>query len=132
MTTYDSDVSAALLHNALRGNAMFSAVSAFVLLLGGTQLADWIGVPTAIVYLLGVGLLPWAAFAWWASRSLARWAAMAVIAGDIAWVVGAIIVVLGMSDEMTPQGVWGLVVVSVAVAAFGIVQTIGLRRLDDA
>ena len=129
MTTYDSDVSAALLHNALRGNAMFSAVSAFVLLLGGAELAEWIGVPTAIVYLLGVGLLPWAAFAWWTSRTLARWAVIAVIAGDITWVVGAIVVVFGLSDEMTSQGVWGLIVVSVAVAAFGVVQAIGLRRI---
>ncbi len=121
-----------LLQNALRGNAAFSAVSAFVLLLGGSALAEWIGVPTPVVYVLGVGLLPWAGFAWWTAQTLDERAVALVIAGDALWVIAAIVVIALRPGDMTDEGVVGLAVISVAVAAFGVAQTIGLRRLRTA
>ena len=118
-----------LLRIALRANAVFSGVSAGVLIAGGSALAEWLGIPTAIIVLVGLGLVPWAGFAWWTSRTLELTAVRVIIAGDIAWVVGAIVVLIGFGDDMTTAGVWSLALVSIGVADFAIAQSIGLRRL---
>lgn len=123
-------MSSNLLRNALRLNSGFSTISAAVLLIGGASLAQWLGVPTAAVYVVGVGLLPFAGFAWWTSNTLDERATIAIIIGDVAWVVIAAIIIFGIDDAMSVAGAWALALVSIAVADFAIAQTIGLRRLQ--
>ncbi|MGI9666870.1 MAG: hypothetical protein ACR2N2_07210 [Acidimicrobiia bacterium] len=123
-------MSSNLLRNALRLNAGFSAASAAVLIVGGASLATWLGVPTEIVYIVGFGLLPFAALAWWTSRTLDRRSTMAIIVGDVVWVVLAFAVIFGVEDAMSAAGAWALALVSIVVADFAIAQTIGLRRLE--
>lgn len=117
-----------LLRIALRANAGFSAASALVLLVGGTALADWLGIPSPIVYLVGLALLPWTALAWWATMSLDALAVHSIIVGDVLWVVGSVIVVAGWSDQLTAAGIRAVLAVAIVVAGFAATQLIGVRR----
>jgi hypothetical protein len=51
-----------------------------------------------------------------------------VIIADVAWVLGAAVVLIGFPQTMTPAGLWALGLVTFAVADFAAVQAIGLRR----
>jgi len=52
-----------------------------------------------------------------------------VIAADIAWVLGALIVVF-VPRSMSTEGLWALGAVTAAVAVFAMLQMIGLGRSD--
>jgi hypothetical protein len=55
-----------------------------------------------------------------------------VVAADAAWVLAAVVVIVGFPDAMTAAGLWALGIVTLAVADFAIFQMIGLRRSTTA
>ena len=129
-----------LLRRTLWGNAVFSVVSGAVGVIFAKTFADvaahgpvsLMGLDLAIVFeLLGLGVIAFGALcAWVASRkTLPEGWARLIFAGDIAWVVGSVLV-LGLSPSWTTAGIAGIVVVALIVADFVILEYLGLRRLS--
>ena len=81
-----------------------------------------------ILVAVGIGLVPFALFVKAVSRSLDSRLVRLVIAGDVGWVVGAAIVLVGYPDTMTSAGKWTLGLVSVVVADFALFQWFGLKK----
>lgn len=121
-----------LLRWSLRGNAVFSALSAVTLLSLAGPLASFLGFLSAReVFILGVQLGVFAAWLFWqASRpQLSRWQAGLVIALDVLWVIGSAQILLAGPPEVTLGGKWAVGMVADVVGIFAILQFIGLRRL---
>ena len=120
-----------LLASAVSYNVIFSAVSGIVLLVAAPSLSGPIGVAGWILAALGVGLVAFAVALVWllaAPRRLASWARLVLVA-DVAWVLGAVVLVAGFPGVLTRARQFGLGAVSVVVATIAVGQTVGLRRL---
>ncbi len=120
-----------MLRMALRVNAGNSALCGIALLAGATTFADWLGTGhPGWIRLVGLGLLPFAAWVAWISIGDAarlRRETPAVIGGDIAWVVASVVtLVLGWYDG---AGIALVIAMAVVVEAFATAQFIGWRRL---
>lgn len=122
-----------LLRNALRGNAIFCALSGLVVLLAAQALAPFTGIDNPAVFVvLGIILLPYAAFLFWVSaqETINRTFGRTAVILDVAWVIGSIIILAGNFLPLTVAGKWTIALLADAVAIFAIVQAIGLRRLE--
>ena len=116
---------------ALRGNALFSAISGIALAIGAFWLGPRLGVqPSWILAIVGLGLIPFAVDLFFnSSRTVVdiRRAKLA-IAGDAAWIVGSIAVLLIDPTGLTTAGTIAVIAVAVLVADFAVAQTLGVRR----
>ena len=118
-----------LLKGALSANAAFSTLSGATSLLYADTLGEFLGgVPGAELAGLGVGLLGFAGFVFWLSRRPVVPAALGwgVVAGDAAWVLGTIPLVL--SDALSSGGDWLALAIADVVLLFAILQGVGLWR----
>ena len=100
-------------------------------LLAGPALASLFGLPPGLLAATGWVLLAVAAYAAWCARSLRRPAVWLLVAGNLAWVVGCVELLL-TGAAATAAGVAWLVVQAVAVAALAELEFIGLRRARPA
>lgn len=127
------------LKRALAANAVFSAVSGALLVVAAPMVAGLIltgpfslfGVgETALLRVLGGGLLIFAAIVGWTERQ-ARPSAPVVVAislADFGWVLGsALLLALGAS-AFTASGSALVIAVAALVLAFGVLQLGGLRH----
>ena len=117
------------LQRTLTANAVFSGITGIVMVGAAAPLAEWLGIPAWLSVTLGAGLVAFAGVVFHVSRHPAPRRVVSVIAADVAWIVGAAVVIAGVPEAMSPAGVWTLVLVTLAVADFAIFQTIGLRQL---
>ena len=117
-----------LLRTTLAANAAFSTACALVLTLAAWRLDGVLGVSAWVLLVLGVGLAGFGGFV--AFTAARRWmpGAWAVLAADVAWIVGAGVVVIGFNELLTTAGVWALVAVTIVVLDFAIAEVLGLRR----
>ncbi len=120
-----------LLRYSLRGNAAFSSASGLAFIAAAGPLARTMGVPD-IVSLpgLGVQLLGFAALlVWLASRGIIRPGfALAVVVADALWVVGTVPLLL--AGVLSPAGSWIATAIAHVVAAFAVLQYLGIRRMQ--
>lgn len=121
-------MSSKILTRVLAANAGFSAVSGITLIVGAAPLARWLGIPTWLAIAIGFGLLMFAFIVGRASRDPKQNTVLHVILADVAWVIGAGIVIVGFPQSMSAAGLWTLGLVTVAVADFAALQAWGLRR----
>lgn len=119
-----------LLTNALAANATMSGVSGIALAAGFAPLSDWLGIPAWVSLVVGVGLLGFAIEVGRVARNPRRSDVLQVVAADLAWVVGAVVVMLVFPDLMSTEGLWALGVVTAAVALFAVLQTVGVGRKE--
>jgi hypothetical protein len=119
-----------VLTRTLAANASFSALTGLILIGAASPLSRWLGVPSWLTVAVGVGLLPFAVAVIRVARDPKPQAARMVIVADIAWVIGAAVVLVGFPRSMSTAGLWSLGLVSVAVADFAVFQAIGLRRME--
>lgn len=114
---------------ALAADAVLTSTSGLVLGLGGAALAEPLDVPAALLIAIGVALLAWTALVvvFARRRPTRRRELELVIAGNLGWVVGAI-VVLAIPATLSSGGKWALAAVSLVVAAFGAVQLSARQR----
>lgn len=120
---------ASLLRLALRGNATFSTLSGATFLLASGAIAAFLGdIPAAEVASVGGSLLCFAvALVWLSTRpAIPAGFVTAVIAADLAWVVGTVFVVF--AGVFTRGGAIAAVLVANVVLAFAVLQWLGLRR----
>ncbi len=121
----------AILRRVLQANAAFSLASGLALVLAAGPLAGFSGIEPIVLRAVGIGLLPWAAFVFHTSRraALRRREVLVVIAGDLAWVAGTIILALAAFSAFTVAGLITLLVLGAIVADLAAAQIIGLRRM---
>lgn len=121
-----------LLVKSLRANAIFSSVTGAALIVGLVPLSSWLGIETWISIGLGLGLIGFAVALMVLARDPKPALVRVVVVADVAWVIGAIIVIAAFPQAMSTAGLWALGLVSVIVAGLAVGQLVGLRRAEDA
>lgn len=115
----------ALLRRALLGNGSFSSIAGLVAVLFAPDLADYMSISPVVLYVVGIGTAVFGVTILLESRrhTIREEFALFVIAADVSWVLGAI-VVLVLPGSMANK--WVLAVVSAVVALFAVLQSRGL------
>jgi hypothetical protein len=117
---------------ALRANAAFSIISGLVLALGATALSPLMGIePPAVLRVVGIGLLPFAAWLLYgaAREELSLADARVAVAADVLWVVGSAALIAFDPIGLSPAGRIAVGAVALCVADFAIWQSVGIGRL---
>ncbi|MCI0709366.1 MAG: hypothetical protein L0154_04310 [Chloroflexi bacterium] len=120
-----------LLKTALRGNALFSVISAVVTLVTSGSVAEFMGVEDNLPFIiLGVGLVLWAVDVYFVSSQdpIRPDYVKMIIGGDLLWVAGSAVLLLFDPFDFSTAGMWAVLVVADIVLTFAIVQYVGLRR----
>lgn len=119
-----------LLSRALHANAVYSTLSGATMAVGAVALDDWSGVPAWLLVAIGVGLIGFAVSLVFGARrpKLLVDTGRTAVAGDIGWIVGAVVVIAATS-WLTTAGEVTLALISVPVAIFAAAQWQGLRNL---
>jgi hypothetical protein len=119
-----------LLRRVLLADGIVSGVAGAQLALAAGWLDDLLGLPTLLLQLVGLSLLPFAAgVLYLASRApIQRRAAWAVLALNVLWVVASALLVLSGWVDPTTAGTLFIVAQAIAVVAFIDMQFLGLRR----
>jgi hypothetical protein len=119
-----------LLRRALLADAVFSGIAAVLLTADAGAFASLLELPEALLRETGLFLIAYTALVGWLSSrsSLPRAPVMIVIAGNTAWTLGSIALLL--SGAVTPNGLGETFVVAQAIATgvFAELQYMGLRR----
>jgi hypothetical protein len=119
-----------LLLRGLTLNAIFSAVSAVAMLLAADWVARQVGLPgPANVYAVGVFLVFFALQLGNIVRTgtIRTWEIVAIIAGDLLWVAGSVVLGAQYFRSFTVTGAILVDAIAVAVLVFAIIQIRGLR-----
>jgi ribosome-associated toxin RatA of RatAB toxin-antitoxin module len=121
-----------LLRKALVANGVFSTVCAFSGLTFSAEIAGAMGLSSALpVQAVAGGLLPFAGFVFWQARreQLSGRDAMLTIVGDLGWVLGTDLLLLGWPELMNTTGQVSLILIAAFVGLWAVLQALGLRRL---
>ena len=117
---------------ALRLNAWFSGITAILLIIAAPWIAKQLGLPGPLnVYVIGGFLVVFALQLANIVRTGAvrTWEVVGIIGGDLAWVLGSIILVAMYHPALTTAGLILVDAVAIAVLVFAIQQIRGLRAL---
>jgi len=119
-----------LLRRALLADAVFSGVSAIGLTLGADTFARLLNLPEALLSETGLFLIAYTALVGWLSSrsSLPKVLVMLVIAGNAAWTVGSIALLLSGTVAPNALGEAFIVAQAIATGVFAELQYMGLRR----
>lgn len=120
-----------LLLRALMLNAAFSAFSALIMFIAGGWVAEQLGLPSAVQVYAVAGFL--ALFALQLgnivrTRNIRIWEIAGIIGGDIAWVIGSVVLVTLYFQSITATGLILIDIAAVAVLTFAILQIRGLKE----
>ncbi len=119
---------------ALRLNALFSAASAVMMLIGGRWIALQLGLESPVpVYVVAGGLVLFALQLAQIvrSRRIRTWEITGIIGGDLAWVIASFVLVALFYDSLTTIGLVLVDLVAIVVLAFAILQIRGLRYFQQ-
>ena len=121
------------LHTALRVNSVFSVVSGAGLALGANALDEALGVDAIWLVAVGIGVVLFgiAVGRIAARKPIPRRAVRGVIAADLAWVIGAAVIIVGFPDMLSTAGKWTLGILSAFVLDFVILQGVALKQPDQ-
>lgn len=122
------------LRRAVLPDGVASGALGMALALAADPLAAWFDLPSALLRGAGLALIPFGAvLALLASRPrIARAAVLAVVAVNVAWVAGSLVLLVARWVEPTAFGRAFVGGQAVAVAVFAGLQGIGLRRARSA
>ena len=118
------------LMRALQMNAIFSGFSALMLAMAGGWVAAQLGLGSAVPVYVTAGLLALFALQLWKivrTRKVRTVEIAGIIGGDIAWVVGSVVLVALFYPSMTTAGLLLVDLVAIAVMCFAILQIRGLK-----
>jgi hypothetical protein len=126
--------SSQFLRRALAADAIFSGLAAVLLAADAGVLAPFLELPEALLRETGLFLIAYTALVGWlATRTAAPKAlVMLVIAGNAAWTVGSIALLLSGAVSPNLLGEAFVVAQAVATGVFAELQYVGLRRSDSA
>ena len=120
-----------LLMRGLKMNAVFSGLSAVVMLLAANWVAEQVGLPgPANVYAVAIFLLFFAAQLGNIVRTqtIRTWEIVAIIIGDLMWVVGSVVLGILYFQSFSTIGAVLVDVVALGVLIFAVIQMRGLRK----
>lgn len=120
-----------MLHTAIRSNAIFCDVSGLVMTFAAKPLANFLGLETTMPLIVGgIGLIVWSAFLFMTSLQvkIPKWKAWLAIEGDLVWVLGSIVLLVGNFLPLTIAGTWTIGIIADIVLAFAIWQFWALRK----
>ncbi len=122
-----------LLAAVMSHNAIFSALSGLTLAAGLWGLDSWLSVEGWMLALIGVGLVAFAGVQLWILSDAGRLhlGARFMLAADLAWIVAAVVLIVGFPDALSNVGDVTLGVVTVVVLVFAIGGAVGLRRIGS-
>ncbi|MGN8548869.1 hypothetical protein ACQPTN_31030 [Bradyrhizobium sp. 13971] len=126
--------SSQLLRRALLADAVFSGVSAIVMVLDAGALASLLGLPEALLRETGLFLIAYTALVGWLGTrmSVPKPLVMLVVVGNAAWTLASIALLL--SGAVSPN-LFGTIVIlaqAIATGVFAELQYVGLRRSGEA
>ena len=125
--------SSQLLRRALLADAVFSGVSAIAMVLDIGALAVHLGLPEALLRETGLFLIAYTALVGWlgARTSLPKGPVILVVAGNAAWTLASIALLL--SGAVSPNLLGTIVILAQAIATgvFAELQYVGLRRSGE-
>lgn len=118
------------LRRAIQADAIFSGISAVLLTLGAREFASLLNLPEVLLRETGLFLIAYAALVGWLGtrQSMPKALVGIVIAGNAAWTLASIALLL--SGAVTPNlaGEAAIAVQAIVVGALAELQYIGLRR----
>ena len=119
------------LHRVLWADATGSAISVVFTIAGAGLVGRWLDVSPWIPAAVGIALIPWVMLLVHTVRRVPlRTIAVAIIAaGNLAWVVGAAVLIFGFPDALSTGGKWIVGLFSLAVLDLGLLQLAGLKAL---
>lgn len=123
------------LRRALQADTLLSGLSGLIALIDASLVANLLGFSSAVatrnVMLLGIGMLAWAALAFWLSTrpQLNRGLVFTIIEGNLLWVVGSVLLLLSGWLPFSTSGKWTVAIVADLVGLLAILQYVGWRRL---
>lgn len=111
------------LTQVIAANGWFSLVTGAIVVMAAAPIGDLMELPVSLLVAVGIGLVGYGAALFAASRRrpFPRAVARLATAGDLAWVVGAVVLV-AIPSTMSGGGKTLLAAVSVAVAGFAVAQ----------
>ncbi len=119
------------LQRALLGNAAFSGISGLVMVLAAGSISEFLGLGNPVILVItGVVLLLYMPMLVWLSNQspVPGHFAWEVIALDILWVTGSLVLIFTDLVPLTTGGKWAIAITADIVALFAILQYVGLRR----
>ena len=120
-----------LLLRALILNTAFSAISALMMFVAGGWVAKQLGLASAVQVYAVAGFLVLFALQLWnivRTRNIRTWEIAGIISGDIAWVIGSVVLVALYYQSITASGLLLVDIVALAVLIFAILQIRGLKE----
>jgi hypothetical protein len=119
-----------MLRLALRLDAVVSGLNGAAYLAAAPLLADLLGLSGGLLRGVGVFLLAYGAAVWLigARPRISGAAVEAVVAGNVLWAAGSVVVVATGFGSPTSVGAVWLVLQAAVVAGFAAIQFAGLRR----
>lgn len=121
-----------LLRRVLQANMVFSGLSGLLLAVGAGPLSRWLGIPAAwILVVIGIGLLgfAWQLFQTAKQSPIDLGQANAILLMDVAWVIGSALLLFTGWVAFSTAGWWAVLLVADVVAAFAILEFVGIRRV---
>lgn len=120
----------ALLRQALLADGIVSGATGIALALAAGPLADFLGLPTLLLRLAGLSLLPYAAALFYLGTrtTISRPGAWAVVGLSLLWAAASVLLLLTGWVDPTGVGTLFVIVQALVVAAVADVQYLALRR----
>lgn len=122
------------LRRAVQADSVFSGVSAVLLTFGAGEFAPLLNLPEALLRETGLFLIAYAALVGWlgARQSMPKALVVIVIAGNAAWTLASIALLLSTAVNPNLLGEAAIAMQAIAVGALAELQYVGLRRNTDA
>ncbi len=124
--------SSQLLRRALLADAVFSGVSAIAMVLDAGALASLLSLPEALLRETGLFLIAYTALVGWlgSRTSLPKGPVILVVAGNAAWTLASIALLLSGSVAPNLLGTIVILAQAIATGVFAELQYVGLRRSE--
>ncbi|MBQ0823168.1 hypothetical protein HPT29_019055 [Microvirga terrae] len=126
--------SSPLLRQALVADATTSGAFGLMMLIGAGALSGVFGLPELLLRIVGLVLLPYAAFIGWLGlrEEIHRSIAWAVILGNALWVVDSALLLLSGWVAPTSAGYAFVIAQALVVLMYAEFQFVGMRRSEAA
>ncbi len=122
---------APLFFNAVRWNAVFSAICGALMALGSGWVAGWLGIEAGWILVgIGAGLLLFSLRLYLIERAgeVPRAEAWIIIGGDLAWVIFSAVLLAAYATAFSPLGRILIGATALAVLALAAAKWTGVRR----
>ncbi len=118
------------LRRALLANAIFSGISGSLMVFAEPAVLSWLGLSTISIRPIGIFLLVFSLYLIWMANHgrVPKSSISGVIAGDWAWVLGSIILLVLKGSMFSWLGILLVTDVAVVITVFAILQGLGLRQ----